>query len=552
MTDLQDQLADVFETTAAGADVPPLALQDVLARGRRLQQVRRRRTALWTAAAAAVAVVAVTLPLALAGHGTKQAPQPAHHTQTPSVLPSGSPVTLPYLGGHQLHADGHVLATDADTILSRGGVTYVRTGDDASTWSHLVDGRLRQVSGTPTREQPWLGWHDADLSPDGRQLTVLTYPTPDTTRVIAYRTADDREIAHVDLALAFSNWTGGGYSLSILGTDVRGQVFWVQEQAEGRKLTRTDWVWRPGQGAPVQLGEPFTSQPYGVFQVPPAGPVVGGTLGTVDGDHWQPIGHVPGSGGGAWSPSGDTLARGGGSPALLTPSTGGTITPDLPAPLVRWVGFESDTDVLGVVGSRDHAQLVRCHVDDSGCELVQDLPDNWKSWEWAANGPASPTTANATGASSLDPKEPFVKGTTLYAGGRSFEVGKHVNLVTAGDTVLVGHWGRTITWQTLRGGRLMPLPYGEGRMPVLSPKGTRVAVATHPTPRTSRITVYDAMTDATIDRVDLDLPATCCDGGSIQHLSIDVSGTARWVEERANGDAPVMQWRPGSAPVRAE
>lgn len=550
MTDLQGQLADVFETTAGGADVPPLPLQEVLAWGRRLQQVRRRRTALWTAAAAAVAVVAVTLPLALAGHGTKQAPQPAHQTRAPSVLPSGSPVTLPYLGGHQLHADGHTVATDADTILSRGGVTYVRTGDDAWTWSHLVDGRLQQVSGTPTREQPWLGWHGAQLSPDGSLLVVVTYPTQNSTRVIAYDTADDTEIAHLDLPLLFSNWTGGGNLLTLLGVDAHQQAYWVQEPTAG-KGPETDWVWRPGQGAPVQLGEPFTSQPYGVFRVPPAGPVLGGTLGTVDGDHWQPVGHVPGSGGGVWSPSGDTLARGGGSPALLTPSTGGTVTPDLPAPLVRWIGFESDTDVLGVVGSVEDAQLVRCHVHDGDCEHVQDLPDHWKSWDWATNGSTSPPTSNATGASSLDPKEPFVKGSTLYADGQSFEVGKHVNLVTAGDTVLVGHWGGTITWQTLRGGRLMPLSYGEGRMPVLSPKGTRVAVATNPTPQTSRITVYDAMSDSTIDHVDLDLPATCCDGGSVQQLSIDAGGTVRWVEERADGDAPVMQWHPGSAPEQA-
>jgi hypothetical protein len=58
---LPEQLADLFETTAADVDVPRLPLDEVSARGRRLQQVRRRRTAIWTAAAAAVAVLAVSL-----------------------------------------------------------------------------------------------------------------------------------------------------------------------------------------------------------------------------------------------------------------------------------------------------------------------------------------------------------------------------------------------------------------------------------------------------------------------------------------------------------
>ena len=58
MTDqLPEQLSETFESTAGSVDVPLLPLADVLARGRRLQQVRRRRTAIWTAAAAAVAVV---------------------------------------------------------------------------------------------------------------------------------------------------------------------------------------------------------------------------------------------------------------------------------------------------------------------------------------------------------------------------------------------------------------------------------------------------------------------------------------------------------------
>jgi len=162
-------------------------------------------------------------------------------------------------------------------------------------------------------------------------------------------------------------------------------------------------------------------------------------------------------------------------------------------------------------------------------------------------GPAIPSGAPSAAPSAVEPKEPFVRGTTLHAAGRTFEVGKRVNLVSAGDTVLVGHWGATITWRTLRGDHLVPLPYGADTVPVLSPRGTQVAVSTNPTPQTSRITVYDARTDAEIAHVDLDLPATCCDGGSVQQLSIDATGTVRWVEDRGR-EAPRMAWHPGSAP----
>ena len=205
-------------------------------------------------------------------------------------------------------------------------------------------------------------------------------------------------------------------------------------------------------------------------------------------------------------------------------------------------------DVLGVVGSRDHAQLVRCHPADGACELIQDLPATWKSWRWATNGPSGPNSSTPA-PNTTQPTEPFIEGTTLHAHGLTFEVGRHTNLVAAGTTVLVGHWGKSITWRTLRDDRLVPLPYGTGAVPVLSPDGRRVAVSTNPTQQTSRITVYDGRTDAVIAHVDLALPATCCDGGSVQQLSVDDDGTVHWVEDRGP-EAPAMTWRPGSAPVR--
>lgn len=161
-----------------------------------------------------------------------------------------------------------------------------------------------------------------------------------------------------------------------------------------------------------------------------------------------------------------------------------------------------------------------------------------------------PTTTPAVTSTPTTRAEPYVRNRTLYAQGQTFYVGRMINLVSAGSTVLVGHWGKHITWRILREGQLVPLPYGRGQVPVLNPDGTLVAVSTNPTPQTSRITVYDASTDAEIGHVDLDLPATCCDGGSVQMLAMDATGTVHWVEERPDGAAPEMEWRPGNAPVK--
>ena len=122
MTDLQDQLAELFASTATDADVPRLPLEDVLERGELLQRVRRRRAAIGTAAAAAVAVVAVVLPLAAGaqhGHGDDR-PAPSHRTSTSSPSPTDTPTT----------------STAANVIAHGSPTAYVSRGTaSAFLWS---------------------------------------------------------------------------------------------------------------------------------------------------------------------------------------------------------------------------------------------------------------------------------------------------------------------------------------------------------------------------------------------------------------------------------
>jgi len=184
------------------------------------------------------------------------------------------------------------------------------------------------------------------------------------------------------------NWTGGGNSLTLLGIDATRRVFWVQEHTGGGKGPETDWVWQPGHSEPSQLGEPFASQPSGMFAVTPAGPLVGKAVLSEDtnGD-WAAVARL--SAGTVWSPSGAVYARRASSPAFVATASGTTVAARLPGALQRWIGFESETDVLGAVGTGQSAELARCDVTTGACLTIAKLPDGWKSWQWATNGPAA-------------------------------------------------------------------------------------------------------------------------------------------------------------------
>lgn len=561
-TDLDPGLAELFVSTATDAQVPPLRFHDVLSRGRDLQRLRRRRVVLWTAAAAtAVVVVLVALPFALTGGKTDH---PAAH-QTPTALPSkdtdGVPTvaaTLPYLDGRVLHLGGKEIQTEANQLLSHRDTTLVWSTKTRQWWK-LRDGNAEQIStARPTNEHPWLGWQSVHLSPDGLTLVVLTHPTATTSRITSYDEATDHERGHVDLDQGYANWTGGGDSVEIAGVNDIGQVFWHQVDQGGDAW----WMWGLGDH-PVRLAIDLD----GAVEFPPAGAIAadGAVVAVSFLGKTTPVGHLPDTEGmhPLWSPSGALVVDGtaGVYATTITRLDGSTaIPPRLPGDFDRWLGFESDTYVLGLVHRDGRARVVRCATDSGACALIAKLPQGSRSWKWATSAPGDPTsqpspsapTASSDGTDSgtSASTRPYLSGPLLHAGGRTYKVGTRVNLVTAGATVLLGRWGRrSITWQALRAGRLVALPYGEGAVPVLSPSGKLVTVSTNPTPQTSRITVYDARTDAEVGRADLDLRATCCDGGSVQQLSIDDDGTVHWVEDRGSGKAPEMKWHPGREPV---
>lgn len=485
MTDqLEHDLADAFQSAAVGADVPRLPLDDVVTRGRMLQEVRRRRAALWTAAAAAVAVVAVCVPIAVAQHGQGHGrPEPTHQTTTPSPGPRRTPMpgpgpSLPYLDGTTLHANGQVFQVGKlVNLVSAGGTVLVGHWGRSITWQTLRGGRLVAL--------PYGKGTVPVLSPDGTTAAVSTNPTPQTSRITVYDARTDHEIAHIDLDLPATCCDGG--SVQGLGIDATGTVYWA-EDTEGPTAPRM--AWRPG-SAPVQI-----HHGDGVFGVTPAGPLLDdGVLGHVVDGQWRQVATIQGDDD-VWSPSGMTVAEGGGAPTFLAPRTGHATTPTLPGDLDRWIGFESETDVLGAVRDGSTAELVRCDVTTGGCTTIETLPDGWKSWQWATNGPAAtapgtpPTSSNAPDDSVVglprgdDAGIATISNGALTLQGRTLaqDVG---SALEAGTTILVVRSGASGTSaytvdQVSATGSAMPIPalgdadgHGPGAIgPVLSPDGT--------------------------------------------------------------------------------
>lgn len=534
MTDqLEHDLADVFGSTAGEADVPHLPLDDVVAQGRALQEVRRRRATLWAAVAAAAAVVAGCLPIAVAAHHSDDRPAPTHGTSSPSpTTPAAPPPTLAYLDGDTLHADGQTFSVGKNVnLVSAGGTVLVGHWGRSITWRILRGGRLVPVPyGTGTNPV---------LSPDGATAVVSTNPTPQTSRITLYDARSDHETAHVDLDLPATCCDGG--SIQGLGIDATGTVYWAEETS-GPSAPRM--AWRPG-SAPVRI-----QHGDGLFGVTPAGPLIDGALGRAVDGQWQPVATISGEND-AWSPSGTTVAEGG-PPVFLTPATGHTMTPSLPGVLDQWIGFESETDVLGAVRDGSTTDLVRCNVATGSCAAVEKLPDGWKSWQWATNGPAAVAPDPPTSSISPDdsviglgrgdaPSVATIGEGILRIGGRAIAHGVDDAIGSSDQSVflLVRHGSISAITGA---GKETPLPALGGDIreppPVLSPDG-RYAVSVRASDHGDSLVEWSLATDSAVG-------ALSVEGGS-QRLRLDGVDDDGRVYATTYAPRAGFTWKPGQA-----
>ncbi|HET6154587.1 MAG TPA: hypothetical protein VFE15_16705 [Marmoricola sp.] len=167
--------------------------------------------------------------------------------------------------------------------------------------------------------------------------------------------------------------------------------------------------------------------------------------------------------------------------------------------------------------------------------------------ETASPTPSPTRVATSTTLASLPagppPSIPYLAGHELHVHGVAIPT-TGTDLYAAGTTVLVQKFSETDpTWWILQGHRLVDVPELHGVFEVgISPDGDTVAWTSNPTSSTSRIVAWDPKTERDIARLDLPIPQTCCDGGSIQAVSVDGHGNVYWNQADSS-----VAWRPGSA-----
>ena len=76
----------------------------------------------------------------------------------------------------------------------------------------------------------------------------------------------------------------------------------------------------------------------------------------------------------------------------------------------------------------------------------------------------------------------------------------------------------------LREEDLVPLPFLDDAVAKLSLDGTQVVAMTYPTGTTTRLTVYDLAKETPEGTIDLPVPGSCCESGSVTLRGFDVSG----------------------------
>lgn len=541
MTDqLPDQLRGVFTATATEADVPPLPWAAVETAGRRLQAVRRRRAALWTAAAAAVAVVAVALPLAAAQHADHHAPAPAHRTMKPAPSASGDLVAALPLG---MSAN---VAMVRDGRLTMGRVIAVGVKRVAQAGATLLVSHLDPKTGLtvdavvatgPGGRVAALG----DPGGDGLGGPVLS---PDGTTAVGAR-HDGSGVTLTEWSLSAGAVVG---TVHVPGADDKTlRLDAVDDHGLAYVTTfapRAGFTWQPG-GSP-QLMTGVTADLWS------AGFTVVGPDGVVDppGCDDQPL---------AVAPDGSTvLCHGPAHSGLVFAPAGGTerVPVRLPVKPLDVVGFDSDGSALLTARDGESVWLVRCTAADGACERVSPVPTGATFPEpltGAAMAPGTPPAVPTTA-----PSIPYARDGVLHVGRTALGSGI-TGAVTSGGTVLAmqegapnAAGGSTIHVSLVDGDRLLPVPaltsvgldnHSDAYAPHLSTDG-RVAVAMSWRDGTTlRMTAWSVAQRRVLGTVDLPDQMIAA-----EHIvGVQADGSIVYGDSTARAG---FTWRPGSKPVR--
>ncbi|MCW2855748.1 MAG: hypothetical protein JWR52_1363 [Marmoricola sp.] len=184
MTDkLEDLVADELRRRAADADVPPLAVAHLIARGHEARRVRARRTL--TVVAAVVAAALVTVVVAV-GHsddpGSTRPPGPAATPtgapRTLSELPSGPPPRVVYSSGRTVHLSGRTVELPfvPDHLVPAGDAVLASSARGSVVWIDRATGATATLTTTAgstpvaTLTGGWVAWLKATK---GSAIVVL-------------------------------------------------------------------------------------------------------------------------------------------------------------------------------------------------------------------------------------------------------------------------------------------------------------------------------------------------------------------------------------------
>jgi hypothetical protein len=332
------------------------------------------------AAAGAVLLLAVT------GCRSDHADAPPAPTSSHTVAASsadtfavGPPARIPWWSAGELHLPGRVVRTPVRHIVARGGTTLLgQTTPHGSHWTIVRGDELTELMSTRT-----VGVRPV-LSANGAYAAWATY-------AITHRYDDfDAEAAFTVTAYDVRRATvtgstvidsravccDGGGAIEVAGVDADGTVVIV-------RYADRAWVWDPGHD-PVQISDrvrpdrlPGNDEwPGGISWTTTGDSSAPATFGSVtDSGAVTPLGRVPQSQGGIWSPDGRSYAylpfvEAGGVRAVVWRE--GRRRQVLRAPRSAWpLAWESsDRLVLADGGDLDAPwlRLVRCWVTDGHCE----------------------------------------------------------------------------------------------------------------------------------------------------------------------------------------